>query len=239
MEHLLSTLLLGTNGAVAYAVVFAVLVLCGLGLPLPEDVTLILSGYLAYSKAVRADVMLVVCFAGILAGDSSIFFIGRRLGRNIKPGSWVSKLVTQEKLLKVEGLFAKWGQKLVMAARFMPGVRAGVYFAAGASGLSYWRFLLFDGIAASISVPVWVLVAKHFGGNITHFINIARNAQFTVLGVLFGLVVGWVLLQRTRQRRAEREAATARAAEVALTPGEPLSAVPPASEPAPAERVTH
>jgi len=201
MEHLLASVLGQTHGLIAYAVVFAILLLCGLGLPLPEDITLILGGYLAYSKAVRADVMVAVCFFGILAGDSTIFFMGRRLGRNLNPKSWIGRLVTPEKLAKVEQLFGRWGQKIVMAARFMPGVRAGVYFAAGASGLAYWRFIFFDTLAACVSAPLLVLGARHFGGEITRFIMMARRAQLTVFLVLFGITVAYVLLYRARQKR--------------------------------------
>ena len=228
MEHLLSSVLGQTHGAVAYALVFVILLLCGLGLPLPEDVTLILAGYLAYAKAVRVEVMVAVCFLGILAGDSTIFFMGRRLGRNLRPGSWIAKLVTPEKLQKVEQLFARFGQKMVLAARFMPGVRAGVYFAGGASGMAYWRFIVFDGLAASISAPLLVLLARHFGGEITHFINLARRAQLTVAAVLLAVVVVYVWSHRARARRqAERVRALAEPATAPETvqPTERASAV--------------
>jgi membrane protein DedA with SNARE-associated domain len=209
MEHFLASILGQTHGLIAYAVVFAILLLCGLGLPLPEDITLILGGYLAYSKAVRADVMVVVCFCGILCGDSTIFVMGRRLGRNLNPQSWIGRLVTTEKLAKVEQLFARWGQKIVMAARFMPGVRAGVYFAAGASGLAYWRFIIFDSLAACVSAPLLVLGARHFGGEITHFIMMARRAQLTVFMTLAGTALAYTLLYRARRQRELDAARTA------------------------------
>lgn len=242
MEHFLASILGQTHGVVAYVVVFSILVLCGLGLPLPEDVSLILGGYLAYSKAVDVDVMIAVCFLGILSGDSSIFFMGRRVGRNLKPGSWIGKLVTPDRLAKVEEYFARYGQKIVMAARFMPGLRAAVYFAAGASGLSYPRFILFDGLAACISAPVFVLGGKHFGGEITHFIMVARRAQMTVFGVALALVIGWVVLQRIRRNRQAREAAAAAAVANTLPPSNPPPTTPtsPTTPSAPvATRTTH
>jgi membrane protein DedA with SNARE-associated domain len=207
LEHFLVTVLGQTNGVVAYGLVFVALLLCGLGLPLPEDVILITAGYLAYSKAVTFNVMVLVGFVGILAGDSCIFFFGRRLGRNVKPTSWVGKMVTLEKLQKVEQLFARWGQKIVMAARFMPGVRAGVYFAAGASGMSYARFILFDGVAACLSAPLFVYGGKRFGGDITHFIKVAQKSELRVLGAGLFILIVYLLWQRQRQKLAARRVA--------------------------------
>lgn len=228
MEHFLASILGQQHGVLAYVMVFAILVMCGLGLPMPEDVTLILGGYLAYSKAVHFETMVAVCFVGILTGDSTIFFMGRRVGRNIRPGSWIGKLVTPDRLAKVEEYFGRFGQKIVMAGRFMPGLRAGIFFAAGASGLSYPRFILFDGLAACVSAPLFVFGGKFFGGEITHFILMAKRAQMTVLGVLFALIVGYVLLQRARRKRQEREALAASTADT-LPPSKPPPPTPPST----------
>ena len=49
-QFLLSLFESGAGGGLAYAVVFGVLLLCGMGLPIPEDVSLILGGYLVFEK---------------------------------------------------------------------------------------------------------------------------------------------------------------------------------------------
>ena len=79
MQELLTHMLGDAQGFVAYATVFSILVACGLGIPLPEDISLILGGFLAHKGAANLPMMMVVGFAGILAGDSLIFLAGRRL----------------------------------------------------------------------------------------------------------------------------------------------------------------
>ena len=86
MEELLRHLLEGASGTPAYLIIFGVLVLCGLGLPLPEDLSLIFGGYLAYNGAVRLPVMIAVGFVGILCGDSLIYLAGRRVGDRVAGG---------------------------------------------------------------------------------------------------------------------------------------------------------
>src|SRR5262249_49437454 len=147
---LLKALLLSSHGLVAYATVFGILLACGLGVPLPEDVSLVLGGDLSHHGAAELSVMIAVAFSGILIRDSMIFYAGRRIGSRVgqKPEGFFARIVTPEKRARVEGLFASHGQKIVMAARFLPGVRAVTFFTAGSAGMSYWRFVLWDGLAA-------------------------------------------------------------------------------------------
>ena len=80
MESFLFNLVGSTSGVFAYLVVFGILLVCGLGLPLPEDVSLILGGYLVHSGKAELVPMMVTGYLGIIIGDSMIFTFGRRLG---------------------------------------------------------------------------------------------------------------------------------------------------------------
>ncbi len=223
MEAFLTPLLGCAHGLVAYGAVFGVLVACGLGVPLPEDTALILGGFLAHKGAASLPIMMVVGFSGILLGDSLIFFAGRRLGGNVGRGSqtgFFARIVTPEKRARVEGLFAKHGQKIVMIARFLPGVRAVTYFTAGSAGMSFWRFIFWDGIAALASAPLFVYVGYAFGGQLERLISTLKEGQLVVFGVLAaaGLVYGLI---RWRRRRvvASRQAQIAGAGGTIGAPG--------------------
>ena len=80
MEQLLHALTLGTHGWVAYGTIFGILVACGLGVPFPEDVSLITGGFLVFRGSANLPLMVATGFLGILTGDSIIFWAGRRLG---------------------------------------------------------------------------------------------------------------------------------------------------------------
>ena len=99
--------------------------------------------------------MIVTGLAGILIGDTLIFRAGQiygeklldtRLGRHI-PGERVQRTIAA---------FDRHGPKFIMAARFVPGLRAVTYFVAGLTGVPYWKFITYDGIAACVSAPAWV-----------------------------------------------------------------------------------
>jgi membrane protein DedA with SNARE-associated domain len=205
VEELLTNLLSNTQGIFAYGAIFLILLACGLGIPLPEDISLILGGFLAHKGAASLPIMMAVGFVGILAGDSLIFNFGRKLGSNVgrKPGGFFARIITPEKRAKVEGLFEKHGQKIVMIARFMPGVRAVTYFTAGSVGMPYWRFILWDGMAALLSAPVFVFLGFHFGNELDYVIDKLKEGQAYVLTGMAVLAVAWFVWNR-RKAAAER-----------------------------------
>jgi membrane protein DedA with SNARE-associated domain len=209
-----------------YAFVFGVLVLCGFGLPMPEDVILVTGGVLAWlaspleAPSIHAMVddvglrwMVLVGLAGILAGDSIIYWVGRRLGARIAEFRLLRRLVPPEKLQEVEKRLRRSGNVVVVIARFLPGLRAPTYFTVGHSRMPYWEFLLFDGLAALISAPLWVCLGFWFGDDIERAaLEAARFGHYILLAVtvvVAALVFRWLQRRRAVQA-AEREGAVLR-----------------------------
>ena len=224
MEQFLLSLFGGASGGVfAYALVFGILLLCGLGLPIPEDVSLILGGFLAYQGKADLWLMMLTGYVGIILGDSLVFFIGRKFGLKIvTSGGFFARLFTPEKRARVEGLFAKHGEKIVMIARFLPGVRAVTYFTAGSVRMKYSHFLFFDSVASLVSAPVFIYLGYRFGGELEKLIQAVRTGQIRVLIGVAVVVAGYVIVSRLiKQWRLKR----LRAAEA--PPASPPSVVAP------------
>lgn len=229
MEDFLISLIENVDGWPSYAIVFGILVACGLGVPLPEDVSLILGGFLTFEGKADLLTMMAVGMAGILVGDSIIFFAGRRIGARVgaQPTGLWARVVTPEKRARVAGLFQKHGEKIVMIARFLPGVRAVTYFTAGSVHMRYARFILFDGLAALVSAPVFVYLGHYFGGELHTLLVNVRTGQTRVLIGVAVAVVAYLLFRRWRARRQRIKA------ELAVP--SPLAAEPVPAEPAPVE----
>jgi membrane protein DedA with SNARE-associated domain len=213
MLERLVEMLSGHGLAVGYAAVFSVLVLCGFGLPMPEDIVLVTGGVLAWMgsgmEAVTISTMLhhpglhvMVLFGlgGILVGDSVIFWAGRKLGMRVAEIRPLRRIITPARLAEAEKMIRRRGNVVVMIARFLPGLRAPTYFTVGHSKLPFWEFLLFDGVAAAVSAPLWVCLGFYFGSNIGEAAR--QAAQFgnyilaAVLAVVAGLGIRWWLARR-------------------------------------------
>jgi membrane protein DedA with SNARE-associated domain len=187
-----------------YAFVFAALLLCGFGLPLPEDIILVTGGVLAWlaspleEASLRAMLhddgllwMVGVGLAGILAGDTVIFMAGRRFGARVADFRPLRRIITPEKLEKVEKLMRRRGNIMVVLARYVPGIRAPTYFTAGHARMPLWEFLLFDGGAAMISAPLWICLGFYFGSDIE---SAARHAQRFGRYILAGMALVVLIL---------------------------------------------
>jgi len=206
LDILLKSLLVGSHGAMAYLSIFAVLVACGLGVPLPEDISLILGGFLVFKGAANLWGMVATGFLGILVGDTLIYLAGRRVGRSVRTGhGWLARVVTPPRRIQVEQLFARHGEKIVIAARFMPGVRAVTYFTAGSAGMPYPRFICFDGLAALLSAPLFVFLGYRFGRHLQQVIELMKRYQLIAVGVLLVVFLSWAAIHRWRELSLARK----------------------------------
>ena len=189
MARVILVLLTSAHGAPAYGLIFGVLVACGLGLPLPEDVSLVTGGYLSFVGAAQFVPMLAVAFAGILAGDLLIFMAGRRYGSDLAESRWSSRFFSAAKRCKAEEYFNRHGEGLVLAARFLPGFRAVTFFVAGASPMAGWKFLLLDGLAACVSAPVWMVLGRRLGPQLPDLLRWVERVHLLLLGAGTALVI--------------------------------------------------
>ena len=180
-----------------YAAVFVVLVACGFGIPIPEDITLI-SG-LGHSNA---HIMVVVGMIGVLTGDGMMFLLGHFYGDRILKARFVKRLMPPQRYLQVQEKFDKHGSWVLFVARFLPGLRTPIFITAGMSGrISFWRWLIMDGLASLISVPAWVYLGHYGAANKDWLLMKAHQFQH-ILYVIIG--IGALLLFYFWQRKRRR-----------------------------------
>lgn len=202
----------------AYTWLGGVLLLCGLGLPIPEDISLIAAGYFSYKEVLDVHVAFAICFSAVLVGDSMAFFMGRFFGRRVLAGRFARRYFTPRRQLRVRAYFRKFGSKVVLVGRFTPGFRFTIFFTAGTLHLRPSVFFIYDFAAAAFSVPVLVYAAWFFGGQIDRVVKYARQTEHGILLiVLIAAVVIGVKAWRRHKLRAER---------IALSSSAPTGPVP-------------
>ncbi|MGB6088803.1 MAG: DedA family protein [Candidatus Binataceae bacterium] len=114
-----------------YAGLFVVLMLCGLGLPLPEDVALLAGGFLVHRGVTHYPMTLAVSLVGVVAGDNSLFFLGRRFGTGLVRYFGINRPGTKVQLDRIRDFMERHGHRAIFYARFLAGLRALVYLSAG------------------------------------------------------------------------------------------------------------
>jgi len=188
----------------AYLWLAGILLLCGLGLPIPEDISLIAAGYFAWLGKVDVHKVFLVCFAAVLGGDSLAFFLGRFFGRRVLASRLARRYFTPRRQLRVRAYFRKFGSKVVLVGRFTPGLRFTIFFTAGTLHLRPSTFIIYDFSAAAFSVPVLVYTAWFFGSQIDRVVRYARRTEH---GILVALVIAAIIVGIKAWRRRKQIAA--------------------------------
>lgn len=189
--------------------IFLVLMASGLGLPFPEDIPLLFGGYLCAQGYASLEIMIPFTFLTVVGADSMLYLLGRRYGRHVPNLPLFRRFLTPERLANAEMAFHKHGGKTLFTSRFLPGIRAGVFFTAGVFKIPVWKFLLFDGAAALLSVPLLVLLGYWFSSHLDKVKDAAFATQMSV-GALVACIVAGVWWYKRRKRlaaKAQEEAA--------------------------------
>ncbi|POB00691.1 DedA family protein [Chromobacterium sinusclupearum] len=186
-----------------YVAVFAVLLVCGFGVPIPEDITLVAGGVISGLGYTNVHYMFVVGMAGVLVGDGCMFMAGRIFGQKVLRFKPIARILTQERFEAVQEKFEKYGNWVLFVARFLPGLRSPIFITAGMTRrVPYWRFLLMDGFAALISVPVWVYLGYYGAANRDWLMMMVHRGQAGILSVVALLLLGVGFVWYRRRRMA-------------------------------------
>ncbi len=175
-----------------YAFIIGLMVLSSFGLPLPEEVTLVSTGFLAYigtkpdlypppyegAPTVNAYTASMVCLLAVFISDYLIFLLGKYFGPRILQFEYFKK--NHESIDKVRTWIQKYGFWAAGIFRFTPGIRFPGHFSCGMMGVSSWKFFAVDGTAALFSVPTQVILVSMYGKEI---IDTFREYTFILVGI--------------------------------------------------------
>jgi membrane protein DedA with SNARE-associated domain len=160
-----------------------------IGFIAPGEFTIILGGVLAGQGTLSIQLLIGIAWVSCVVGDAIGFYLGRRLGREfiLKHGPKVR--LKAETFAKVEGFFRKHGGKTVFIGRWLGLIRPLMPFTAGASGMTYRRFLPYDVLGAGLWATTWCLLGYIFWQS---YQSLAANAGRGTLAfaVLLGIFVG-------------------------------------------------
>jgi len=189
-----------------YIAVFGMLLLCGLGVPVPEDISIIAGGIISGLGYTNVHIMCIVSFFGVLAGDIIVYSLGRYFGEQIFSRKIGKKLLSNSWYDNILKSFQKNGKMVLFAARFMPGLRAPIFLTAGITKFTgYGTFILIDGFAALISVPVWTYLGFYGASNMDVLLKWMKNTKIGIVIVLAVVIVVYFIGKLFKKKIVETE----------------------------------
>lgn len=182
-----------------YPAIFLFVVLGNLGLPVPEETILALSGYLVWRGELRLSLVLAVGILSAAAGDNLGYWIGREYGRGAIERYSRRVLVSPRRLESVWRFVTRYGALGVFAARFIPGLRFMAGPLAGAAGLRPSSFAVANLLGAALYVPYAVGIGYAVGYGLGAYVERIERVEYIVL--IGATVVALGLLGRRVLRR--------------------------------------
>jgi membrane protein DedA with SNARE-associated domain len=184
-----------------YGGICVFMVLSAFGLPLPEEAVLVSASVLGYharhpllypppypdALGINPYVLAVVALVAVIGSDYLIYYLGHRFGPKLLETRWFARLISESAMARIQRWMQAYGYWAVIIFRFTPGVRFPGHLMCGITGVSKWKFLTVDSVAAVLSVPTQVLLVCFYGQYIMHYFSRFKT------GLLIAVVVGFVI----------------------------------------------
>lgn len=185
-------------GQFGYLGIILLLVLGGLGLPVPEEAPVILAAILSKRGIMFTPVAFAACVTGVLLGDFVVYFLGYFYGERVMNLSFARKFLTVERETQMKGYFHRHGIKILILGRFAVGFRTAAYLTAGILRIPPLKLLMTDLLAVSLSTPLMFGLGYVFAHQIEHGIHEVQ--RFLTVIIVGGCVI-FALLRWRKGRR--------------------------------------
>jgi membrane protein DedA with SNARE-associated domain/membrane-associated phospholipid phosphatase len=165
------------------------------GLVVPGETVMLLGGAVAGQGAIDIYLLIAIAWFAAWLGDTTSFFLGRRLGREfvIKHGPRFG--ISHERFERVEDYFSRHGGKTIFIGRFISLVRAFAPFIAGSSGMRYRAFVPYSILGTGLWASAHILIGYFFSRSVETAAGYAGKGAF-LLGTLIVVVAGSIFLYR-------------------------------------------
>jgi membrane-associated protein len=187
-----------------YVVIFIGAALDNFGLPASGDVVLFAGGWFSNRGHAALPLVMLSGFAGALASDNAVYWIGRIGGRplitRVLKMRFLHFLINEGTLEKVERYFEAHGGKMVFVGRFGPGLRSMTPLFAGVSRMKYYKFFPYNLSAAAVWAVAYTLVGYVFGAYWSELLAVAQSFGYGIVA-LVALALSALLMRRLLRRR--------------------------------------
>lgn len=126
--------------------------------PSPSDVVVIIGATLIATSSIGYFPILILTSIASALGFILMYYVGKLFGDNILRKGKI-KFIHRDDLEKTNAWFNKYGYKLIVANRFLPGTRSVISFFSGVNELNVFHTFLY----ASISAFAWNAIIIYLG----------------------------------------------------------------------------
>ena len=187
--------------AYGYWAVFFGVMLENAGVPVPGETILLIAGYFASTGKFHLGLVMLIAASGAVIGDNIGFAIGHHFGRNVLLRVGRFFFLTPKRLAHMENYFERHGNKTILVARFITGLRVFAALLAGASKMPWRVFIVFNMAGAVLWSVVISTLGYLFGQSLPLLIKwVGRSGTILLISAIVVGIVVW----RVRKHRKSK-----------------------------------
>jgi membrane protein DedA with SNARE-associated domain len=188
--------------AYGYWAVFFGVMLENAGVPVPGETILLIAGYFASTGEFHLGLVMLIAATGAVIGDNIGFAIGHHFGRNVLLRVGRFFFLTPKRFEQMENYFERHGNKTILVARFITGLRVFAALLAGASRKMPWRVFFVYNVAGAVLWSVAITTLGYlFGQSLPLLIKwVGRSGTILLIMAVVIAVVAW----RVQKHRKEK-----------------------------------
>ena len=172
--------------------------------PFPGDTIVVLGAWYAVNGAISWTAAFAAVTLGAVAGAWLDWRIGRSIAPALASRAGLRGPLDAERLARFESAYRRWGGLVLLANRFLPGIRAFLFVAAGAAHIPLGKVLLLGALSAAawnaLLLSVGALVARNLS-DMSAIFDRYTCASWVGVGAVVAFLVGRALLRRRRAGR--------------------------------------
>ena len=204
----LANLISSDNSVFLHSVILVSLLLGGFGLPIPEDLPVLLAGIVAAKGAVPLTTIAIACYVGVIVADLMIYAIGYKLGPKLVSYGTKSPFlpaITSERVEKIRVSLNKHQFICIFLGRHLFPLRTVTFLSAGALRVPFMEFLVSDLIAAIISVTLMIGLDYFLGESITpdSLKEIQNDLNYYAIAASVLVVIILLIRRKYKQSRSK------------------------------------
>jgi membrane protein DedA with SNARE-associated domain len=185
-----------------YFGIFLLLILGGIGLPFPEDATLILTGFLVAQNVIKPVQAFLAVYCGLLISDFFLYWVGKKYGRMLVSHKRFQKIISPEQLAKVEEKFERRGVWVILVGRHVLGLRAQIFLVAGVMRMSAIKFLLADGATSLFTIALMGGIGYVGGNSVEILKKDVKRIEHVAILILTILFTGWIVYKYLKAKKS-------------------------------------
>lgn len=183
-----------------YTILLFALILELIALPLPGEALMTYCGYIIYQHKMSWSISILVSTLGVGIGITLSYFIGKVVGKAFfeKHGHYIH--MDKNRLDNISRWFEKYGNKLLIIAYFIPGVRHITGYFSGISKVSYGKFAVNAYLGAIIWTSTFISLGKALGANWEIYHNLLK--KYLLIGsLIISVIIIIIFLYKTHKQR--------------------------------------